>query len=270
MKQWESLKQRLASRAYLVNGYCNIPSPFVAELYARQGWDCVTLDMEHGSIGFDSAVSMLQAIHASGAVPLVRIPAVNPALIGALLDAGAMGITCAMIQTADQAKDLVRACKYPPQGGRSLSRMSRAALVYGSEYHVRANSEVNVFAMIETAQGLENLDAITAVEGIDGIYVGSVDMAMSVFGRYPPLMGEDPEITAMVQTVIQKVASRCAKLDLLAGMNVNNVSEAQMLLKQGFRFITFSSDLKAMMSQTRAWIDGLEKISPKSTAVPSK
>ena len=180
----------MAVNGYLLNGYCAMPSPFAAEIYARQGWDTVTIDMEHGSIGFDGAVAILQAITASGVVPLVRIPKVDAATIGMLLDAGALGITCAMINTAAEALELVRACKYPPRGIRSLSRVTRAALVYGPDYNALANEFTNVFAMIETAEGLANLDDITAVDGIDGIYVGSVDLAMSVLGRFPPATGK--------------------------------------------------------------------------------
>src|ERR1700682_6736891 len=137
--------------------------------------------------------STAQATTASGVVPLVRIPKVDAATIGMLLDAGALGITCAMINTAAEALELVRACKYPPRGIRSLSRVTRAALVYGPDYNARANEFTNVFAMIETAEGLANLDDITAVEGIDGIYVGSVDLAMSVLSRFPPPPGATPQ-----------------------------------------------------------------------------
>lgn len=256
MRPVESLKERMAANGYLLNGYCGMPSPFAAEIYSRQGWDAVTIDMEHGSIGFDGAVTILQAITASGVLPLVRIPSPDPALIGMLLDAGALGITCAMISTEDEARQLVRACKYPPRGTRSLSRVSRAALVHGPDYNLRADELVSVFAMIETAEGMANLDAITAVEGIDGIYMGSVDLAMSVLGRFPPATGKDPEIEAMVEDATARVAARCKVRGIIAGMNASTVEVAARLLAGGFRFITLSSDVRAMVVQSRAWIDG--------------
>ena len=83
--QMQSLKNRLEKNGYVLNGYVSMASPYSAELYALQGWDAVTLDMEHGSIGFDSAVAIVQAVFASGAVPMVRIAAVDHALIGMLL-----------------------------------------------------------------------------------------------------------------------------------------------------------------------------------------
>jgi 4-hydroxy-2-oxoheptanedioate aldolase len=255
-----SLKERMAVNGYLLNGYCAMPSPFAAEIYARQGWDAVTIDMEHGSIGFDGVVAILQAITGSGVVPLVRIPSVDSALIGMLLDAGALGITCAMINTETEAGELVRACKYPPRGTRSLSRVTRAALLYGADYNARANDSTNVFAMIETAEGLANLDGITAVDGIDGIYVGSVDLAMSVLGRFPPTTGSDPEIDAMTEDANRRVVTRCRSRGIIAGVNANTVDDAARMIASGFTFITLSSDVRALVLQTKTWIDGVRQI----------
>ena len=260
MRPEKSLKELMAVKGYLLNGYCSMPSPFAAEIYSRQGWDSVTLDMEHGSIGFDCAVAMMQAMTASGVVPLVRIPKVDAALIGTLLDAGALGVTCAMIETAAEAQELVRACKYPPRGSRSLSRVSRAALVYGPDYNLRADHLVNVYAMIETGKGMANLDAITEVEGLDGIYVGSVDLAMSVLGRFPPPTGRDAELEAMVEAATDRVAARCKARGLIAGMNAGSVEVASRLIARGFRFITLSSDVRAMVLQSKAWIDGVRGV----------
>jgi 4-hydroxy-2-oxoheptanedioate aldolase len=256
----DSLKERMAVNGYLLNGYCAMPCPFAAEIYARLGWDTMTIDMEHGSIGFDSAVAILQAITASGVVPLVRIPKVDAAIIGMLLDAGALGITCAMINTASEARELVRACKYPPRGIRSLSRVTRAALIYGSDYNARANESTNVFAMIETAEGMANLDDITAVDGIDGIYVGAVDLAMSVLGRFPPATGSDLEIDALVEDSTRRVVARCKSRDIIAGINAPTVEAAAQMIASGFSFITLSSDVRAMVLQTKAWIDGVRRL----------
>ena len=260
MRPGDSLKERMAASGYLLNGYCAMPSPFAAEIYSRQGWDSVTIDMEHGSIGFDGAVAILQAITASGVIPLVRIAQVDPALIGMLLDAGALGITCAMINNAAEARALVRACKYPPHGTRSLSRVMRAAMIHGPDYNARANEFTNVFAMIETADGLANLDEITAVDGIDGIYVGSVDLAMSVLGRFPPPIGSDAEIDAMLEDANRRIVARCKSRGIIAGINATTVDVAGRMIAAGFTFITLSSDVRAMVLQTKAWIDGVRRV----------
>lgn len=251
----EPLKKRLERQGYVLNGYVSMASPYSAELYALQGWDAVTIDMEHGSIGFDSAVAILQAVKASGVVPMVRIPAVDPAMIGMLLDAGAMGITCAMINTAKDASDLVSACQYPPHGQRSLSRLSRAALVYGPSYNLSANENINIYAMVETKTGMDNLNAIAAVPGLNGIYFGSVDYAMSVRGEFPPMGGGNPEVQALIDQATTAIAQACRENELVAGMNATSPQAAGALMEHGFRFITLSSDARAMMVQSKTWVD---------------
>lgn len=251
----EPLKDRLQRNGYVLNGYVSMASPHSAELYALQGWDAVTLDMEHGSIGFDSAVAIFQAVLASGAVPMVRIPAVDHALIGMLLDAGAMGITCAMVNTAQEAQDLVSACRYPPLGQRSLSRLSRAALVYGPSYNATANDHINIYAMVETKMGMDNLNAIASVPGLSGIYFGSVDYAMSVRGEFAPIGGGNPEVEALIHQATLTIAHACQEHHVVAGMNATSPKAAASLMAMGFRFITLSSDARAMMVQARAWVD---------------
>src|SRR5581483_7940985 len=155
----QGLQERLAAKRYLLNGYCAMPGAFSAELYAGQGWDAVTLDLQHGVIGYESAVAMLQAITASAVLPLVRLPWLDPGLIMKMLDSGALGITCPMINDAAAAERLVRYCKYPPRGERSMGPI-RAAAIYGADYAERANRTTSVFAMIETEEAVGNIDAI--------------------------------------------------------------------------------------------------------------
>lgn len=257
----EPLKNRLQRHGYVLNGYVSMASPYSAELYALQGWDSVTIDMEHGSIGFDSAVAILQSVLASGAVPMVRIPAVDHALIGMLLDAGAMGITCAMINTAQDAQDLVAACRYPPLGQRSLSRLSRAAMVYGPSYNLTANEHINIYAMVETKMGMDNLNAIASVPGLNGIYFGSVDYAMSVRGEFPPMGGGNPQVEALIDQATRAIAHACQEHQLVAGMNATSPKAAAALMAKGFRFITLSSDARAMMVQSKAWVDETRALS---------
>jgi 4-hydroxy-2-oxoheptanedioate aldolase len=111
--------------------------------------------------------------------------------------------------------------------------------------------------MIETAEGMANLDDITAVDGSDGIYVGSVDLAMSVLGRFPSATGSDPEIDALVQDSTRRVVARCKSRDIIAGINAPTVDAAARMIASGFSFITLSSDVRAMVLQTKAWIDGV-------------
>ena len=254
MTRYASINDVWRDRGYVLNGYVSMPSPAACELYAIQGWDSVTLDMEHGSIGFDMAVDMLRSIHSAGVIPLVRIPRGDPAWIAGLLDAGVMGVTAAMINTVEDAHRLVKACRYPPDGERGMSRMSRAAMLYGADYAKTANENINVFAMIETQQAIDNIEGIVAVPGIDGIYFGGVDYEMSLRGDSRTCNLSDAEARAVVLRARKTVAEVCKRHGVLAGMNANSATVADQLHAEGYRFITLSSDVAAMTSQARTWV----------------
>lgn len=256
MPPYKSIKAIWRERGYVLNGYVSMPSPAACELYAIQGWDCVTLDMEHGSIGFDVAVEMLRSIHSAGVLPLVRIPRGDPSWIAGLLDAGVMGVTAAMINTVEDAQRLVQACRYPPKGERGLSRMSRAAMMYGADYAKTANSNINVFAMVETQQALDNIEGIATVDGIDGIYFGGVDYEMSLRGNPRTRDFSEAQARASVLHARKSVANVCRRHNILAGMNANSATIAEELHTEGYRFITLSSDAAAMTAQARAWVGG--------------
>jgi 4-hydroxy-2-oxoheptanedioate aldolase len=257
------LRARLARSGYVLNGYCSMPSPAAAEIYARQGFDCVTLDLEHGSIGFDAAVSMLQAMASADVVPMVRIPAVDAAQIGMLLDSGVLGITCAMIESKAQAEALVRACRYPPKGERSLSRSTRATLLHGAAYNGNADDWIAVFAMVESPAGMRELEAIAAVEGIDGIYFGSIDYVTALLGRFPPPDRSDPEIDAAIAEASRRIVACCQSHGIVAGMNATSAEAAGKRLAEGFRFITLSSDARALAVQAKSWVDGARAVAQK-------
>src|SRR5688572_13309373 len=151
------LKKKIADGTRCVGGWAAIPSAFSTEVYAAQGWDYVTLDMQHGSVTLNDVVPMLQAINAgSDATPLVRVPWNDPAYIMRVLDAGAYGVVCPMINTRAEAEALVRAGRYPPLGERSFGPF-RAAQYGAADYWQHANDEVLLIAMIDTRQAVSNL-----------------------------------------------------------------------------------------------------------------
>ena len=113
------LRELAAAGKPAVNAWLAIPSTYSAEVMGHQGFDSVTVDLQHGMIGFDAAIPMLQALSSTPAVPLARVSKNDPALVMQLLDAGAYGIICPMVSTPEQARDFVSACRYPPKGGRS-------------------------------------------------------------------------------------------------------------------------------------------------------
>ncbi len=141
------LKQMLAEKTAILNAWLSIPSGYLAEGAGHQGFHCVTVDLQHGMIGFDSAVGMLQAIASTPAVPLVRSPAQTPDEIMHLLDAGAYGVICPMVSTPEDAAGLVSACRYPPEGSRSFGP-ARGKLYGGADYFDKANAEILAIPMI--------------------------------------------------------------------------------------------------------------------------
>ena len=260
MSTVRSLKERLDDAGYILNGYIQMSGAFSAELYSRQGWDSVTIDLEHGPFGIDGAIEILRAITASGVFPMVRIPSLDSMVIGTLLDAGVLGVTCAMINTAEDAERLVRYCRYPPRGERGMGRMTRAVLVHGSGYIAAADRLINVFAMIESVEGVANVDAIAAVEGIDGIYVGPTDLAMSMMGRAPQIGVPDPKIDAEVDMAVERVLQRCQARGLIAGIMAPTPEAALRMIDRGFRFITLASDIRALTVQTKTWVEGCRRL----------
>ncbi len=196
----------------VINGWLAIPSGYSAEIAGHQGFDAVTVDLQHGMIDFASALSMLQALSATPAVPLVRVQDNDPAQIMRMLDAGAYGIICPMISTAEEARRFVAACRYPPLGNRSFGP-ARGLLYGGADYPQHANDEILTLAMIETRDGLANLDAILATDGLDGVFIGPNDLSLTLTGS-ASAESRHPEMLA----AIEQVVSRCRQWNKIAGI----------------------------------------------------
>ena len=150
----------------VINGWLGIPSSIAAENMAQAGWDGLTVDLQHGHVDYQVAVTMLQAISTTGTTPLARVPWMEPGIIMKLLDAGAYGIVCPMINTRAECEAFVGACRYAPRGYRSFGPV-RATWYGGADYFKHANDTVITMAMIETKQAMDNLDEILSVPELD-------------------------------------------------------------------------------------------------------
>jgi 4-hydroxy-2-oxoheptanedioate aldolase len=238
-----TLRRLWAEGRPAVNGWCSIPSSFSAELMAHQGWDSVTVDLQHGIIDYQAAVGMLQGISTTAAIPLVRVPWNEPGIIGKLLDAGAYGVICPMINTREDAERLVSACRYAPRGSRSFGPL-RAMLYAGADYPTRADDTVVVFAMIETRAALDNLDAILSVPGLDGAYIGPADLSLSLGGVPKADHEEGPAVEA-----IEFILGRARAHGVLAGIHNLTPEYALKMIAKGFRFVTVSSDVRLIVAK---------------------
>jgi 4-hydroxy-2-oxoheptanedioate aldolase len=228
---------------YAVNGWLSLPAAFSAEVMAHQGWDSLTIDLQHGLIDYQSSVGMLQAISTTGTVPLVRVPWLDPAIIMKVLDAGAYGVICPMINSAGEAREFVSACRYPPAGKRSCGPI-RANIYAGPDYVANANRTIVTMAMIETRAGLDNLDDILSVEGLDAVYVGPADLALAL--GYEP--GLDP-IEGEVVNAIEHIVVRARKKKIVAGIHTGSAANAQKMIRQGFQFVTIGTDIRLLIAK---------------------
>ncbi len=234
------LKSIWARGEAVVNGWLSIPSAFSAEVMAHQGFDSLTVDMQHGVIDYQVAVTMLQGISTTGAMPMARVPWNDPARLMKILDAGAYGVICPMVNTRAEAEALVRACKYPPRGYRSWGPV-RASIYAGADYGDHANDDIVVMPMIETAEAMKNLDDILSVPGVDGVYVGPSDLSLAL-GLKPRLDQTD----APVVEAQQKIAEACKRHGVVAGIHNSTATYALKMIAQGYQFVTLASDSRHM------------------------
>lgn len=236
-----------------VNGWLAVPNSFSAEVMAHQGWDTLTIDLQHGVIDYSAMVGMLQAISTTPTVPIVRVPWLEPGIVMKVLDAGAYGVIAPMVNTADDAARLVAWTHYAPQGTRSFGPV-RAALYGGADYPAHANQTIVAFAMVETAQALDNLDAILAVEGLDAIYIGPSDLSLAL-GCAPVFDDVEPK----VQQAIDHIVARATAHGVKAGIHNGRPDVARARIAKGFRFVTVSSDARILAAGAQDLLGAMRK-----------
>jgi len=250
------LRAALAEGRQGINGWVAIPNAFSAEQYAAQGFDSVTVDLQHGAGDVGGLIPLLQAIGGSGATPMVRVPWNDPADIMRVLDAGAYGVICPMINSVGEARAFVTAGRYPPLGGRS-SGPFRASHYGGADYVQRANDEILLLAMIETREALAALDEICAVDGLDGVYVGPSDLSLSL-GKPGTLAPTDPEVL----DAIAAIARGARRHGLLAGVHTDGPETARKRYAEGFHFCTLMNDIRVLVDATKRMVADLRESGP--------
>ena len=231
------LKQLWDGGKPAVNGWLAIPSGFSAEVMAQAGWDSVTVDMQHGVQDYQSMVQCFQAMQAHPVTPLVRVPWNEPGIIGKVLDGGAMGVICPMVNDAREARILAESCLYPPMGKRSNGPIRAAMYGEASSYQATANDEILIIPMIETQAGIDNIEEILAVPGISGIYIGPSDMGLSL-GMIPTLDREEPVILG----IYEKLLAACRKHGKFAGLHNGSAAYAARMIQMGFQLTTIAND----------------------------
>ncbi len=231
-----NLRRVLADGQTAVNAWISGDGHYLAEVLSHAGFDAITVDLQHGMFGIDGALRLMQSVSAGPGMPMVRCSSLNAAEIGKLLDGGAYGVICPSIDTVEQAEQLVQACRYPPRGARSFGP-SRGLLYGGPDYVSSFEDEVMVWAMIESATALANVDAIANVDGIDGLFVGPNDLALSL-GHRPGAAMPVPEVAQALDR-IQAAAHRAGRV---AGVFCADGEVGAWMAGIGFDMITPGND----------------------------
>jgi 4-hydroxy-2-oxoheptanedioate aldolase len=246
------IKQIWRDGRWVNMGWLSVSHGFTAEVMARQGFDALVVDMQHGLTDMNDVWPMLQAISQTDTVPVVRVPRIDPATIMKVLDFGAYGVLVPLINTAEDAAKAVAACRYPPVGMRSSGPV-RAIHYGGADYVAHANDEIVIMGMIETKEGLENLDAICATPGLDAVYIGPSDLSFAL-GMAP--RGDNPD--PLTVATCDRIREAAHKAGIKACMHCASAAFAAGAVKRGFDLVMLTSDLASMVAGVRRQLDDLK------------
>ena len=246
------IKQMWRENKCVTMGWLSVSNGFTAEVMARQGFDALVIDMQHGLTDMTNLWPMLQAVSQTDTVPVVRVAWNDPAAIMKALDLGAYGILVPLINTAEDAAKAVAACRYPPVGMRSSGPV-RAVHYGGADYVAKANDEIVVMGMVETKEGLANLDAICATPGLDCVYIGPSDLAFAI-GMTPRPDNPDPAHMA----TCDRIRDAAHKHGIKAAMHCASAAFAGGAVKRGFDLVMLTSDLACMVAGVRKQLDDLK------------
>lgn len=238
--------------------WSNLADIHVAEMLARTGADWICFDLQHGLMDYTDLTRLLPAVTGTPVTPLVRVAANQPDLIGKALDAGARGVIVPMVNTAEDARRAVASCYYPPKGQRSCGPM-RDAMLEGLSYLATANDEIACILMIETEEGMKNLESIAAVAGVSGLFVGPMDLTYGL-GLSPGDFSSERFTAAL-----EAIRAACVNNGLACGIFGYDARMAAGSLDDGFDFASIGSDvnfLREGVSQALAVARGEERAGP--------
>ena len=236
------LKAKLLGNEAAVGTFLSVPAPSLAEVAGVSGADFVVIDMEHSPVNMETVENCIRAAEVAGISPIVRMTDSSRKAMSRVLDIGAHGVKIPMISTAEQAREVVDACKYQPLGNRgaALGRAARWGTVPG--YFNKINDEVMIILMVETKEGVENVEEIAMTKGVDCIFVGTVDLSQS-YG----IMGQ---ITApVIEEAIVKVQKACQKAGIIAGITTQGGADSKRRIEQGYRYISVMNDMRMFQAQ---------------------
>ena len=239
-----------------VGGWCHLADSMAAEITGRLDVDYLVIDMQHGTASQSGIISMLQAVSGTGTTPLVRIPHQDYGLAQRLLDAGAEGLIVPLVNHRADAEAAASAVRYPPLGNRSFGPV-RSQMVLGRDTE-HVNSQILCLVQIETREAMGNLDEIVNAPGIDGVYVGPADLALT---HGLSITRQEPELDRLFDLVLEA----CSRANSIPGIHCFSGESAKRAQNQGFRLTSVGSDavwLKAGYCEQLALARGTEHQAP--------
>ena len=249
-----NFKERLLNKECLFGTWLNLASHITAEIIGNVGFDWVVIDTEHGPGDFSNLICQMQALKGSATVPLVRVAANDPAAIKRTLDAGARGVVVPLVNSPDQANQAVNAMKYPPAGIRGVASITRAT-DFGTNfknYFESANKEILTIVQMETKQAVDNVADIAAIDGVDILFVGPLDLTTSL-----GVQGQlDHDKTHKALEKIEKAAKQNNKI---LGILVGDTEQAFKFKERGYCFVGVSSEAGLLNTAARELVNSLHK-----------
>ncbi len=241
MRKVNTAKQKMLAGEPAYGYSLGMGSPLSAEALAQTGIDWILLDNQHGSFGPESTIMSLMAMASGSATPMARVARNDYTMIGRLLDEGALGIIVPMVDTPELAKQAADACRIPPHGTRSFG-WGRAAR-YGDDYAQWIDEELFVAIQLESIEAVENAEAILSTPGVDGVWAGPADLALSLGIKPWDAANDDRHGRAL-----EKIVQACRNTGKIPGLACGSPAEAKMRASQGFQFLTAGGDMGFILS----------------------
>lgn len=249
------LKEKLSTEKFAVGPFLKLPSPAVVEIMGLAGFDFVIIDCEHGPLNVLAAEDMVRAAHLSGIAAVMRITENNPAMISRALDIGVDAVQVPQVSARADAEKVVKAAKFSPAGERGVCRFVRASgytSIEKSDYFQRANRETMVIIHIEGREGIDNLDEILQVEGIDIVFIGPYDLSQSL-GL--PGQVDHPDVEKKMLEVVEKAAGK----GKCVGTFVDDISTGHKWAKLGVQYISYSVDVGIIYEACKRTVEAFHK-----------
>ncbi len=232
-------KNKFLSKKKIINGWIHIDSTSAVKVMAKNKFDAITIDLQHGMFGFEKCKDILQIISKYEIMPIVRVPSNDIGIINKVIDAGAFGVICPLVNNRMDVENFTNSCFYPPKGMRSFG--PTLVNIDHQNYFEKSNNEILAISMIETKESVENLEDILRNKNLDMIYVGPWDLSIS--------HGIKPDRVFKVKKmmhVYEHILIKAKKYKKKSAIHCSGADIASLFLKMGFDMVTISTDLNLL------------------------